>query len=152
MVKALSLFLFCGVLLTGCGPARIVRTAAVASYHVATAPVKVARWALKDRSEPRSTQTTTDTDFDEPRHPVITSSPPPRQRDVTTTAGGAKSRTATTSRTTAPQAQFPVARAVPGKPGYVYSPYDSSKYVDVTGYTPGSKVKDPYVQKIFIVP
>jgi len=81
---------------------------------------------------------------------VITSSSQPRQRDVTTTAGGA--RTATRSRTTLPQAQFPVARAVPGKPGYVYSPYDSSKYVDVTGYTPGSKVKDPYVQKIFIVP
>jgi hypothetical protein len=45
-----------------------------------------------------------------------------------------------------------VAKAVPGKPGYVYSPYDSSKYVDVSGYTPGSKVKDPYAQKIFIVP
>ena len=151
MVKAPNLILFCGVLLTGCGPARVVRTAAVASYHVATAPVKVARWALKDRSEPRSTQTTTDTDFDEPGHPVITSSPQPRQRDVTTTAG-AKSRTGTTSRSRPPQGQFPVARPVPGKPGYVYSPYDSSKYVDVTGYTPGSKVKDPYVQKIFIVP
>ena len=151
MVKALILIL-CGVVLTGCGPARVVRTAAVASYHVATAPVKVARWALKDRSEPRSTQTTTDTDVDEPGHPVITSPSQPRQRDVTTTGGGVKSKTATTSRTTPPQAQFPVARAVPGKPGYVYSPYDSSKYVDVTGYTPGSKVRDPYVQKIFIVP
>jgi len=151
MVKALILIL-CGVVLTGCGPAHVVRTAAVASYHVATAPVKVARWALKDRSEPRSTQTTTDTDVDEPGHPVITSPSQPRQRDVTTTGGGVKSKTATTSRTTPPQAQFPVARAVPGKPGYVYSPYDSSKYVDVTGYTSGSKVKDPYVQKIFIVP
>src|SRR5882724_11870188 len=145
MVKALNLILFCGVFLTGCGPARVVRTAAVASYHVATAPVKVARWALKDRSKPPSTQTTTDTDVDVPGQPVLTSSPQPRQRDVTTTAGGAK-KTATTSRTTPPQAQFPVAKAVPGKPGYVYSPYDSSKYVDVTGYTPGSKVKDPYVQ------
>jgi hypothetical protein len=145
MVKAPNLILFCGVLLTGCGPARVVRTAAVASYHVATAPVKVARWALKDRSEPPSRQTTTDTDVDEPGRPVETS-PQSKQRD------GAKSKTATTSRITAPQAQFPVARAVPGKPGYVYSPYDSSKYVDVTGYTPGSKVKDPYVQKIFIVP
>jgi hypothetical protein len=148
MVKALNLILFCGVLLTGCGPARVVRTAAVASYHVATAPVKVARWALKDRSKPPSKQTTTDADVDVSEHPVITSSAQPRQRDVTTTAGGVKSKTATMS----PQAQFPVAKAVPGKPGYVYSPYDSSKYVDVTGYTPGSKVKDPYVQKIFIVP
>jgi len=151
MLKVISLILFCGVLLTGCGPARVVRTAAVASYHVATAPVKVARWALKDRSDP-SRQTTTDTDVDEPGRPVETSSPQRKQRDVTTTAGGAKSTTVTTSRVTPPQAQFPVATAVPGKPGYVYSPYDSSKYVDVTGYTPGSKVKDPYVQKIFIVP
>jgi len=152
MVKALNLILFCGVLLTGCGPARVVRTAAVASYHVATAPVKVARWALKDRSDPASRQTTTDTNVDEPGRPVEPSSPQRKQRDVTTTAGGAKSTTVTTSRITPPQAQFPVATAVPGKPGYVYSPYDSSKYVDVTGYTPGSKVKDPYVQKIFIVP
>ena len=152
MVKVISLILFCGVLLTGCGPARVVRTAAVASYHVATAPVKVARWALRDRSEPPSRQTTTDTDVDEPGRPVETSSLQPKQRDVTRTAGGAGSRAATTSRITPPQAQFPVATAVPGKPGYVYSPYDSSKYVDVTGYTPGSKVKDPYVQKIFIVP
>jgi hypothetical protein len=152
MVKALNLILFCGVLLTGCGPARVVRTAAVASYHVATAPVKVARWALKDRSDPASRQTTTDTDVDERGRPVEPSSPQRKQRDVTTTAGGAKSTTVTTSRITPPQAQFPVATAVPGKPGYVYSPYDSSKYVDVTGYTPGSKVKDPYVQKIFIVP
>jgi hypothetical protein len=152
MVKALNLILFCGVLLTGCGPARVVRTAAVTSYHVATAPVKVARWALKDRSKPPSTQTTTDTDVDEPGRQVMTSSSQPRQREVTTTASDVKSKSITTARTTPPQAQFPVAKAVPGKPGYVYSPYDSSKYVDVTGYTPGSKVKDPYVQKIFIVP
>ena len=137
-MKALIGVLFCTVVLTGCGPAHVVRTAAVASYHVATAPVKVARWALKDRSEP-PTQTT-NTDVDVPGHPVVTRSPQPKQR------------TATTYRTTPPQTQFPVAKPVPGKPGYVYSPYDSSKYVDVSGYTSGSKVKDPYAQKIFIVP
>ncbi len=50
-------------------------------------------------------------------------------------------------------AQFPVAKPVPGKPGYVFSPYDpNGGYVDVTGYQPGSKVKDPYSQKIFLVP
>jgi hypothetical protein len=41
---------------------------------------------------------------------------------------------------------------VEGKPGYVYSPFDPGKYVDVSGYTPGSKVKDPYSGKIFLVP
>jgi hypothetical protein len=46
-----------------------------------------------------------------------------------------------------------VAKPVPGKPGYVFSPYDpNGGYVDVTGYQPGSKVKDPYSQKIFLVP
>ena len=50
------------------------------------------------------------------------------------------------------QTEFPVGKPVPGKPGYVYSPYESGKYVDVGGYAPGSKVKDPYAQKIFIVP
>ena len=36
--------------------------------------------------------------------------------------------------------------------GYVYSPFDPGKYVDVSGYAPGSKVKDPYSGKIFKVP
>src|SRR5204863_1508575 len=50
-------------------------------------------------------------------------------------------------------AQCPVAKPVPGKPGYVFSPYDpNGGYVDVTGYQSGSKVKDPYSQKIFLVP
>ena len=49
--------------------------------------------------------------------------------------------------------QYPTAKPVPGKPGYVYSPYDpSGGYVDVTGYAPGSKVKDPYSGKVFLVP
>jgi hypothetical protein len=41
---------------------------------------------------------------------------------------------------------------VPDRPGYVYSLNDPGKYVDVTGYAPGSKVKDPYSGKIFLVP
>jgi hypothetical protein len=48
---------------------------------------------------------------------------------------------------------FPTAKAVPDKPGYVFSPFDSGgRYVDVSGYTPGTKVKDPWTDKIFIVP
>ena len=48
---------------------------------------------------------------------------------------------------------FPTAKGVPDKPGYVFSPFDSSgRYVDVSGYTPGTKVKDPWTDKIFVVP
>ena len=56
-----------------------------------------------------------------------------------------------TSSSTEPM--FPTAKAVPGKPGYVFSPFDAKgRYVDVSGYPPGSKAKDPWTDKIFIVP
>lgn len=47
--------------------------------------------------------------------------------------------------------QFPTAKPVPGKPGFVYSPYDGAM-IDVTGFSSGSKAKDPATNKIFIVP
>jgi len=59
-------------------------------------------------------------------------------------------RTASTQKT---ESEFPYAKPVPGKPGYVYSPFDpNGGYVDVKGYAPGQKVKDPYSGKIFLVP
>ncbi len=46
-----------------------------------------------------------------------------------------------------------MAKAVPGKPGFVYSPFESDgTMIDVTGYSSGTKVKDPGTNKIFIVP
>ncbi len=59
-------------------------------------------------------------------------------------------RTASSEKT---NTDFPYAKPVPGKPGYVYSPFDpNGGYVDVKGYAPGQKVKDPYSGKIFLVP
>lgn len=48
---------------------------------------------------------------------------------------------------------FPVGVKVVGKPGFVYSPFDSDKkLVDVVGVPSGTKVKCPYTIKIFLVP
>ena len=52
------------------------------------------------------------------------------------------------------QGNLPYATKVPGKPGFVYSPYDGANkgYIDVRGFPPGTEVKDPYSGKSFLVP
>jgi hypothetical protein len=48
---------------------------------------------------------------------------------------------------------MPYGIPVPGQKGMVTSPYlPGGGYIDVTGFAPGSAVKDPYTGKIFLVP
>lgn len=48
---------------------------------------------------------------------------------------------------------IPYAIPVPGKPGFVTSPYaPKAGYVDVRGFPSGTEVKDPYSGKIFLTP
>ncbi len=52
-----------------------------------------------------------------------------------------------------PDAEEPVAATVPGRPGFVYSPFVNNRnYVDVRGYTPGARVRCPYTGLVFRVP
>ena len=47
----------------------------------------------------------------------------------------------------------PIGTPVPGRPGYVISPFaPDAGYIDVSGLAPGSDAKDPYTGKIFRVP
>ena len=56
--------------------------------------------------------------------------------------------------TLSPQSSaIPTAQPVPGQPGYVFSPFaPDSGYVDVRGFPSGTEVKDPYTNKVFLVP
>jgi hypothetical protein len=81
---------------------------------------------------------------------------PPGTAPVTPTPGGVATPPApgTTPPVVTPPApgDVPFARAVPGKPGYVYSPKDPKKVISVEGLRPGSKAKDPETGEIFRVP
>ena len=148
---------------------RTAENVASTSAAVVTAPAHFVSKKLRGEQ----TEMTETTIYE--NQPVETAPPPPQPiptrspRTVTSTTAASQptpqtethasvpppshpSATPRTSSTTS-AAQFPVAKPVPGKPGYVFSPYDpNGGYVDVSGYPSGSKVKDPYSQKIFLVP
>lgn len=160
-----------GILLGGCSTAHDV---AVSSFRVLDAPANFVRRKIDEPATVTSTTATTTgpSDIATPGRHVVPNNRGPQNRQVTTpaqpgpTAPPRITRNTTTEKpkaspSAAPksvvnppaQPQYPTAKVVPGKPGYVFSPYDpSGGYVDVNGYAAGSKVKDPYSGKIFLVP
>ena len=169
MTRAGAIAFLLSVAVCGC---RTAENVASTSAAVVTAPVHFV--SKKLHGEQTTTETTDTTVYE--NQPVETTAPPsqptparsPRTITSTTTAASSPpeqnethpSTSATSHPSATPRssstnsaAQFPVAKPVPGKPGYVFSPYDpNGGYVDVSGYPSGSKVKDPYSQKIFLVP
>ena len=149
----------------------VTRGVAVGSYRVATAP---AHYILRRHNDESSATTeTTSSDVSAPGQSVpapemaMTQRQQPQpvaervpNRSATVAPRVNRKETAQTKPKPSPSPhassthlEFPTAKSVPGKPGYVFSPFDTSgRYVDVSGYTSGSKVKDPWTDKIFIVP
>src|ERR1041384_2345340 len=168
-VKRVGLLLLGLGLLAGC---RAAHDVAVTSFRVLDAPANYVRRHIDGQTQTTTTTTTTATS-DSVTTPGRNVTPPTttQQRTATTQTGprikpspspSPKSSPATVTEKSKPspspsrntsQSQLPTAKPVPGKPGYVFSPFDpSGGYVDVNGYTSGQKVKDPYSGKIFLVP
>ena len=125
-----------------------------------TAPV---RYVL---NEPESTPSANVSDVTNPGHPVVAPSPTPKPRVASRkskqpsanapsriVANKPSAKSSPSPQKSAGATQFPVAKPVPGKPGLVYNPFNAGGgYIDVSGYAPGSKVKDPESKQIFVVP
>ena len=169
---ARRILLLAAIVLSGCHTAKDV---AVTSFRVLDAPANYVRQKIDTPTQTTTTTTTTTAATSDVNTPgrtvaVTANNREKSRRQVTTqsqpspTPAPRVSRTATVEKSkpsptpgprsvTSQAPQYPTAKPVPGKPGYVFSPFDpSGGYVDVNGYTSGSKVKDPYSGKIFLVP
>jgi hypothetical protein len=80
-----------------------------------------------------------------PNGPVQPTGTPPAETVAT-------SSPPTAAPTKVAKGDYPYGIPVPGKPHLVESPYSPGKYIDVEGFPPGTEVKDPYTDKIFLVP
>jgi hypothetical protein len=161
------------VVVVGLAGCRAAHDVAVSSFRVIDAPANYVRRHIDGDTTTTTTTTVQSDAVTTPGRTVTAQSNANTQQRATTTqtqprpnsAPSATPRSSPTtvtekskpspspSRTTTTQAQYPTAKTVPGKPGYVFSPFDpSGGYVDVNGYASGQKVKDPYSGKIFLVP
>ena len=166
-MKPAGLLLLGLLVLSGC---RTAHNVAVTSFRVLDAPANYVRKHIDGRTETTTTTTTASSDAVTNPGRTVTPSTANTQRTTTTqnpprttvnpspkssppTVTEKSKPSPSPSRSSTTQTQIPTAKPVPGKPGYVFSPFDpSGGYVDVTGYTSGQKVKDPYSGKIFLVP
>jgi hypothetical protein len=167
MLLPVRLLIVTAILLSGCTTTKKV---AVSSFRVIDTPAHYIRKKI-DASDTTTTTTTTTTGgasdvVTNPGAPVapvtqtatteqrVASQSAPKTADNRSNASTTVQHKSAPATTTHPSSavEFPTARPVPGKPGFVYSVDPKGGIVDVTGYKSGDKAKDPYTQQIFIVP
>ncbi|MEP6671795.1 MAG: hypothetical protein ABJF10_21725, partial [Chthoniobacter sp.] len=97
-------------------------------FHPPSSTTDIANNAAPDENQPDKPPADVKPAPDKPQAPAVPETPPAK-------------------------GEIPYAKPVPGKPGFVFSPYDQYKgYIDVRGFPPGTEVKDPYSGKSFLVP
>lgn len=152
------------------GSYKVARAVAVGSYRVASTPVHYATRKIGGESS-TTVGTETPSDVTTPGEPISPERATASQQQAqgapelrqtrrsgeTSIASRSETTEGSTSRRSsqaaAPSTAFPTGKVVPGKPGYVFSPFDKEgRYVDVSGFPSGTKVKDPWTDKIFLVP
>ncbi len=84
---------------------------------------------------------------------ATTATPPTTGDNGQTATTGDQGNSQTTPTPPKPSTNYPMGIVIPGKKGFVKSPYaEYAEPVDVRGYPPGTAVRCPYPNKIFIVP